>query len=78
MTYRLKWVEYDQSRGTNERDEMNTTPNLTARLADHTIVNIGEWYVGRCADGVEVLLGPVGDEARIERYLADYPTPNHW
>lgn len=34
-------------------------------------------YVGKAKDGVEVLIGEVGDEARIETYLQEYP-PDKW
>jgi hypothetical protein len=35
-------------------------------------------YVGIAYDDVEVLLGYVGEEDAIEKYLADHPTPREW
>lgn len=35
-------------------------------------------YIGTASDGVEVLLGQVGNECAMLRYLADHPSPNDW
>jgi len=35
-------------------------------------------YVGMAADGEEVILGNVGEEDKVERYLQDYPETNQW
>ena len=35
-------------------------------------------YVGIASDGVQVILGTVGEEDRLARYLTDHPTPDTW
>lgn len=35
-------------------------------------------YIGKAADGTEVFLGTVGDEASLEGYLSAYPQPSDW
>jgi len=47
-------------------------------LGSGVIWNDGSSYVGTASDGVEVLLGTVGDEESLERYLTKNPTPSHW
>lgn len=53
-------------------------PNLATALANCWIFVYRGEYIGTASDGLRVLLGTVGDEAIIEKYLTQCPTPHHW
>ena len=61
---------------------MSKTPLLDAALASGMIWLVDRYdYVGRAADGVIVTVGCNFDaksRASLERWLADYPTPDLW
>jgi hypothetical protein len=53
--------------------------DLLTKLMDNGDIFLdGETYVGKASDGVEVQIGMVGEEDRIEKYLKSYPSPDTW
>lgn len=58
----------------------NHTPGpLLSELLSRAVVWVEDGtYIGRASDDVEVQLGMVGDEDRMERYLTACPTPESW
>lgn len=51
---------------------------LSRLLDDGTIVLSTGYYFGTAADGVEVHLGAEDEEAYLESYLEEHPTPETW
>lgn len=51
---------------------------LEKLLASGYVWIVDSHYIGRASDGEEVVIGEVGDEERIEWYLASYPNPTDW
>lgn len=41
------------------------------------IARCGE-YIGTASDGVEIILGTIGQEDILESYLLSHPTPETW
>lgn len=57
---------------------MNPYPTLSALLTSGDLWIDVDTYVGRTADGVEVIAGTVYDRAEVEAYLVEHPTPETW
>jgi len=43
-----------------------------------TIYEVDGLYCGVAEDGIEVILGHVGGEDSLARYINEYPTPADW
>lgn len=58
----------------------NPTPILDKLMAEKLIkmdFRLRAYY-GTNAEGVELILGTMGGEDELERYLVKHPTPNEW
>ncbi len=53
-------------------------PLLAERIESGTITIEDGEYIGHAADGVDVNLGTVGYESRVEKYLQAHPRPCDW
>ena len=51
---------------------------LKKLLKDKIIFIEEDYYVGKASDNEEVILGNVGYEDDIEKYLKAHPTPDTW
>jgi len=49
-----------------------------ALLSYGSIFILDKHYYGKAGDGLEVVLGTVGDETPMYRYLEDFPSPTDW
>ena len=53
-----------------------------SKLDEHLKAGIifidGTLYIAKAADGIEVVIGYVGNENSLEDYLQNYPTPKDW
>jgi len=54
------------------------TPILTGLIESGQIKIIQGQVIGYASDGLAVSLGTEHDLDAVERYLIEYPTPNHW
>ena len=52
--------------------------HLASLLANGTIQCRQDEYIGRAADGVEVLFGLIGEERAIDDYLKTHYLPSDW
>jgi hypothetical protein len=53
-------------------------PRLVKELEAGRIRLEDQEYIGKAADGVEVKVGTLGYESRLEEYLITHPDPMDW